>query len=86
MLREWTLFCQQVPKGVAKETAELTNYFIELNAESAANFAFATAASENHFNESKDGVASAQYNFPGKSIYYYDLGLTVDQVEEVEHM
>jgi len=73
-----------MPEEVAKETADLTNFFIELDAESVEKFVFATAASENHFNESKDGVASAQFHFPGKSIFYYDIGLTADQIEEVE--
>ncbi|KAK2156902.1 hypothetical protein LSH36_202g03025 [Paralvinella palmiformis] len=74
----------KMPEEVAKETADLTNFFIELDAESVEKFVFATAASENHFNESKDGVASAQFHFPGKSIFYYDIGLTADQIEEVK--
>ena len=61
----------------------MTNHFVELNHRTASKFVILTAASRNHFNESRDCVASAQFYFPGKVIVYYDLGLTESQVEKV---
>ena len=50
------------------------------------NLVFVTASSDEHFNESKDAVASVQFYFPHKHILYYDLGLEPKQVDEVWYL
>jgi hypothetical protein len=67
----------------ARDVAELTNHYVELEQKVLENFVFVTAASSNHFEESRDAVASMQTQFPGKLILYYDLGLEPKQVTEV---
>ena len=76
-------FPGQVPQDIAQETADLSNHLIELTSETASRFAVAMASSENHFNETKDGLASAQFHFPGKTLVYYDIGLSQEQIKEV---
>ena len=44
---------------------------------------FVTAASDNHYLESQDAIASVQKFFPGYKIIYYDLGLKTSHVKEV---
>ena len=60
-----------------------TGPFTQLNADTAMDFVFVTLASDTHFVESIDAVARAQMYFPHHIIYYYDLGLTAEQVQEV---
>ncbi|KAK2140565.1 hypothetical protein LSH36_1311g00007 [Paralvinella palmiformis] len=57
-------------------------YYIDINKYDLTNFTFITGASSNHFEEGKDLIASIQQHFPGKIIYYYDLGLDTNQVAE----
>ncbi|ELT89243.1 hypothetical protein CAPTEDRAFT_191027 [Capitella teleta] len=47
------------------------------------DLAFVTYSSSNHFNECRDAVATAQTLFPGHAIYFYDLGLSDAQKEEL---
>ena len=47
------------------------------------NFTMITAASENHFEETRDLVAGVQEIFPDKMVYYYDIGLSDKQVKVV---
>ena len=48
-----------------------------------ADFVFVTAASENHFLESVDAIASVQSIMPTKQIHYFDIGLTNTQIVQV---
>ena len=59
------------------------NQFVSLNEHNTNKFVFVTGASKNHFNESKDAIGSVQAYFPGRKIYYYDLGLNEDQKNQV---
>ncbi|ELT89266.1 hypothetical protein CAPTEDRAFT_212810 [Capitella teleta] len=45
--------------------------------------AFVTYSSANHFNECRDAVATTQTLFPRHPIYFYDLGLSDYQIEEL---
>jgi hypothetical protein len=45
---------------------------------------FVTAASENHFAESVDAVASIQSLYSKSTIYFYDWGLTTEQQVKVK--
>ncbi|KAI0236557.1 hypothetical protein LSAT2_012899 [Lamellibrachia satsuma] len=58
--------------------------FMTLTSDKMADFVFVTAASENHFLESMDAIASVQSVMPTKQIMYFDLGLTDNQVAEVQ--
>lgn len=60
--------------------------FITLTPDKMADFVFVTAASENHFLESVDAIASVQSAMPTKRILYFDLGLTEKQIAEVRSM
>ncbi|KAK2164490.1 hypothetical protein LSH36_63g11002, partial [Paralvinella palmiformis] len=60
-------------------------YYIDINKYDLSNFTFITGASSNHFKESKDLIASIQKHFPHKTIYYYDLGLDKNQVEQLRN-
>ena len=57
--------------------------FINLTSYKMTDFVFVTAASSNHFDESKDAVASVQTIMPKKKIIYFDLGLKEDQIKKV---
>ena len=57
--------------------------FVEPDVLSFKKFVFVTSASSNHFNESMDMIASIQTHFPDKDVYFYDLGLTSYQIQEV---
>ena len=59
-------------------------YYIDINKYDLDNFTFITGSSSNHFEESKDLIASIQSVFPQKSIYYYDLGLNNEEIEQVK--
>ena len=59
------------------------DYYIDLSTYDMYNFTIITAASENHFEESRDLVAGVQEIFPDKMIYYYDIGLSDEQVKVV---
>ena len=59
-----------------KEFVNLTGDFLQ-------EFVFVTAASANHYSQSIDAVASVQKYFPGRKIYYYDLGVDAKQLNEV---
>ena len=60
----------------AEVFANLADDFLE-------EFVFVTAASANHYKESIDAIATVQKYFPGRKIYYYDLGLKSAQRKEV---
>ncbi|ELU10891.1 hypothetical protein CAPTEDRAFT_199391 [Capitella teleta] len=64
----------------------LKTFAKDLNDENWENidFTFMTGSSANHFQESRDAVASIQKFFPDKHILYYDWGLYSRQVEEVK--
>ena len=57
--------------------------FSDLSPEALKQFVVAFGSSKNHFTESLDAVASVQKNLPGRPIFYYDLGLTDSQIQEV---
>ncbi|KAK2166225.1 hypothetical protein LSH36_40g00027 [Paralvinella palmiformis] len=58
-------------------------YYIDLNKYDLSNFTFITGSSSNHFEESKDLIASIQRFFPHKQIYYFDLGLKEKQIKQM---
>ena len=58
--------------------ANLTGDFLQ-------QYVFVTASSKNHYHESIDAVASVQKYFPGRKIYYYDIGLNADQRNNVSN-
>jgi hypothetical protein len=60
-------------------------YYIDINKYDLDNFKFITAASRNHFEESKDLIASIEKIFPNKNIYYYDIGLDSGQIKEANN-
>lgn len=45
-----------------------------------------TACSSNHYREFKPHIEDFRRNFPGKKCYFYDLGLTDEQISEVRKM
>lgn len=57
--------------------------FCNISIEVMRQFVYVTGASMNHFNESKDLVASIQEHSPDKEILYFDLGLEEDQRHQV---
>lgn len=57
--------------------------FIKLDEDSVRDFIFVTAASENHFEESKGAVALVQKLLPNHTVLYYDIGLRSDQRQKV---
>ena len=59
------------------------NQFVSLNEKNVKQFVFVTGVSESHFNESKDAIASVQAHFPGRKLYYYDIGLNEEQKKQV---
>ncbi|KAK2143137.1 hypothetical protein LSH36_874g01076 [Paralvinella palmiformis] len=65
---------------LAKQIKQMSKHFFVLNEQTMDKFVFVMAASSNHFEESMDGVASIQHHFPGKKLFYYDLGLHHQQV------
>ena len=60
-----------------------TQVFANLTGDFLEEFVFVTAASANHYKESIDAIATVQKYFPGRKIYYYDLGLKSAQRKEV---
>ena len=63
-------------------------YVLNLNqviAYSIGDIVFVTAVSANHFDESRDAIASVQIMFPHVPIIYYNLGLDHLQIIEVNH-
>jgi len=68
---------------LAKQIKQMSKHFFVLNEQTMDKFVFVMAASSNHFEESMDGVASIQHHFPGKKLFYYDLGLHHQQVLRV---
>ena len=75
------------PFNVSLETVRalrvIPESFTTLTAGNADNVVIATAASSDHFNESKDLITSLQTFMPGRLIVYYDLGLDPTQAKEV---
>ena len=59
------------------------NHFVSLDERNVNQFVFVTGVSQNHFDESKDAIASVQAHFPGRKIYYYDIGLNKKQKKQV---
>ena len=59
------------------------NHFVSLDKKNVNKFVFVTGVSKNHFKESIDAIASAQAHFPGRKIYYYDIGLDQKQKKQV---
>ena len=59
------------------------NQFVPLDEMTINQFVFVTGVSENHFNELKDAIGSVQAHFPGRKIYYYDIGLNEEQKKQV---
>ena len=57
--------------------------FHPLTPDKMADFVFVTAASSNHFDEAVDAIASIQTLMPRKQIYFFDIGLKVDQIAKV---
>ena len=57
--------------------------FVSLDENNVNRFVFVTGVSENHFKESKDAIASVQAHFPGRKLYYYDIGLNEEQKHQV---
>jgi hypothetical protein len=47
------------------------------------DFVFVTAANTKYFDTALDTIVRIQRHFPNKTIIYYDLGLTITQVEQV---
>ena len=45
-----------------------------------------TACSSNHYREFKPHIEDFRKNFPGKKCYFYDLGLSDEQISEVRKM
>ncbi|KAI0238690.1 hypothetical protein LSAT2_010574 [Lamellibrachia satsuma] len=58
--------------------------FADLSMNVLRQFVPVTGASSDHFNESIDSVASMQTNMPGKTIIYYDLGLTTTEIAQLK--
>ena len=58
--------------------------FVNLTMENADHFVFVTAASQNHFDESVDAVASIQRHMPSRKTLYYDLGLDKASVRKIK--
>lgn len=71
------------PKVLHHLDLPLRSQFTELNYITARNFIFVTAASSNHFKESKNAIASAQEHFPNFRLLYYDIGLKSDEIQSV---
>ena len=75
------------PFNVSLETVRalrvIPESFTTLTAGNADNVVIVTAASSDHFNESKDLITSLQRFMPGRLIVYYDLGLDASQAKEV---
>ena len=73
--------------NVSLETLRLLHVipesFTTLTSANADNVVFVTAASSNHFVESKNLITSVQTFAPGRLIVYYDLGLKPTQAKEV---
>ena len=57
--------------------------FHPLTPDKMADFVFVIAASSNHFDEAVDAIASIQTLMPRKRIYFFEIGLTADQVAKV---
>ena len=45
-----------------------------------------TACSSNHYGEFKSHIEDFRKNFPGKKCFFYDLGLSDEQINEVKNM
>ena len=46
-------------------------------------FVFLTAASDNHFNETKVAIHNIRKHFPDKQVFFYDLGLMERAIAQV---
>ncbi|ELU07489.1 hypothetical protein CAPTEDRAFT_204101 [Capitella teleta] len=60
------------------------NFVKNVNRNNVDHFVFAMACSENHYNESRDAIASTQKFFPDRRILFYDWGLNPEQKMEVQ--
>ena len=74
----------RVPKEVFDDVMSVNN-FINLTTKLAGEFVFLTAADSSHFGPSLRTIATMQIHHPKTDIYYYDLGLTPKQVQQVNH-
>ena len=71
------------PKFMAKLGLPPDEYF-DLSNSTVRDFVFVTAADTRHMVEIRDCVASIQLNFPEYHIHVYDIGMTEDEIAEVE--
>ena len=60
-----------------------TPEYLKLTENNARNHVFATAATASYFSPAKIAIASIQKNFPNHTIYFFDLGLTRGDLQQV---
>ena len=73
----------EVPENVYREFNNWPD-FIELTKDNQREHVFATAADGNYLSTALTAIASVQKQFPGYTIYYYDLGDT--NVTSIKHV
>lgn len=72
------------PKWILRKHKLPIKYLDSLTPKNVDEFAFVMGCTADHYNESKDAIATIQMHFPKHPILYYDWGLEPQQIKELK--